>query len=34
MYFKVREYRFGENSFVHYLSEPHLSKTEVDLAVV
>lgn len=32
MHFKVREHRFGENSFVHYLSEPHLSKTEVDLA--
>ena len=32
MYFRVREHRFGENSFVHYLSEPHLSKTEVDLA--
>ena len=32
MYFNVREHRFGENSFVHYLSEPHLSKTEVDLA--
>ncbi len=32
MYFNVREHRFGENSFVHSLSDPHLSKTDVDLA--
>ena len=32
MYFKVTEHRFGENSFVHSLSEPFLSKTEIDLA--